>query len=96
MPWQVIPCRTMSMLPEPKPSFTNGVRATHDDDGRRIVIVLSMLFLVPGALGAVTSLIIADGTDTALLLGLLGSLVAPSCYLLACGMGSIIAGFLRK
>ena len=83
------------MLPEPKPSCMSGARATHDD-GRRIVIVLAMLFLVPGALGAVTSLLIADGTDTALLLGLLGSLVAPSCYLLAFGVGSIIAGFLRK
>jgi hypothetical protein len=85
------------MLPEPKPSCMSGVHATHDyDDGHRIVIVLAVLFLVPGALGVVTSLIISDGTDTALLLGLLGSLVAPSCYLLACGVGSIIAGFLRK
>jgi hypothetical protein len=74
----------------------SGVGAAHDDGGRRIVIILIILFLVPGALGAVTSVLIADGTDTALLLGLLGSLVAPSCYLLACGVGSIIAGFLRK
>ena len=47
-----------------------------------------------GGIGLGFWFIMPNETDTALLLGLLGSLVAPSRYQLACGLGSFIAGLL--
>ena len=70
------------------------MRATSDDRGLpRVVIVLAVLTMLPGLFGLGVWLIMPNGTDTALLLGLIGSLVAPSCYLLACGLGSLISGW---
>jgi len=72
------------------------MRAASDDNGLpRVVIVLAVLTMLPGLFGLGVWLIMPNGTDTALLLGLIGSLVAPSFYVLACGLGSLITGWFR-
>ena len=70
--------------------------AMSHDGGCRLVIALALLSVVPVTLGTGPSCVIADGTDAPRLHGLLGSRVAPSHYLLACGLRFLVGGFLRK
>ena len=57
-----------------------------------VVLVLTVLFVVPPVIGLGFWLTAPSGTDAPLLFGILGSLVAPSCFLLACSLGSFLSG----
>jgi hypothetical protein len=91
----VLPMGQCACWAKPGLLCKSGIAMSHDG-GCRLVIALALLSVVPVALGAGTSCVIADGRDGPRLRGLLGSRVAPSHYLLACGLRFLIGGFLRK
>lgn len=71
------------------------MRLPRNDGGlTRVVIVLSVSCIVPTFIGLGVWLTAPHGTDAPLLFGILGSLAAPSCFLLLSVLGAFISRLL--
>jgi hypothetical protein len=71
------------------------MRLPHNDGGlARVVIVLSVLCVMPAFIGLGIWLTAPNGTDAPPLFGILGSLAAPSCFLLLGALASFISRLL--